>query len=122
MIDVESVPSYLFESDVTAIKAFVRELVAQSVIPHMENRVAFWNDQVASRRRGLSGRFMSMSRRWAGFGSGSRTSSSGYGAGGSNSNYDAVQGFYRSDAPEAILRLQKQCRAAGGTAVSPLLL
>ncbi|KAK2774910.1 hypothetical protein FQN53_003386 [Emmonsiellopsis sp. PD_33] len=103
LIDVESEASYLFESDVTAIKAFVREMVAQSVIPHMENRVALWNDQVASRRRGLSGRFMSMSRRWAGFGSSSRSSGGGYG-GGSGSNYDSLQGFYKPDAPEAVLR------------------
>ncbi|PKY05588.1 hypothetical protein P168DRAFT_325931 [Aspergillus campestris IBT 28561] len=94
---------YLFESDVMAIKAFVRELVAQSVIPFMENRVAVWNDQVASRRRGISGRFMSMSRRWAGFGSSSRSSLTGS-AGGVSGNYDGARGFYRPDAPEAVLR------------------
>lgn len=86
-----------------AIKAFVRELVAQSVIPFMENRIAIWNDQVASRRRGISGRFMSMSRRWAGFGSGSRSGLTGSGSG-SSGNYDANLGFYRPDAPEAVLR------------------
>ncbi|KAL1961127.1 hypothetical protein VTO42DRAFT_3072 [Malbranchea cinnamomea] len=100
LIDVEPDSLYLFESDVAAIKAFVRELVAQSLIPHMENRVAVWNDQVASKRRGLSGRFMSISRRWTGFGSGSRLS----GSGSSGSNYDSLQGFYKIDAPEAILR------------------
>lgn len=94
-------PPYLFDSDVVAIKSFVRELVAQSVIPFMENRVAVWNDQVASRRRGISGRFMSMSRRWAGFGSSSRSSGV---SGGVSGNYDASRGFYKPDAPEAILR------------------
>ncbi|EEQ84425.1 uncharacterized protein BDCG_01230 [Blastomyces dermatitidis ER-3] len=102
LIDVESEGSYIFESDVTAIKAFIREMVAQSVIPHMENRVALWNEQVASRRRGLSGRFMSMSRRWAGFGANTRSSGGAYGSG-SGTNYDS-QGFYKPDAPEAILR------------------
>ena len=34
----------------------------------MEARVALWNDQVASRKRGLSGRFMSLSKKWAGLG------------------------------------------------------
>lgn len=95
---------YLFESDVMAIKAFVRELVAQSVVPFMENRVAVWNDQVASRRRGLSGRFMSMSRRWTGFGSSARSGFTGSGAGGVSGNYDAARGFYKPDASEAILR------------------
>ncbi|KAI5290942.1 hypothetical protein KEM55_008467, partial [Ascosphaera atra] len=55
---------FLPESDVTALRAFVRELVAQSVIPHMEKMVAIWNDQVASKRRGISGRFMSLGRRF----------------------------------------------------------
>ncbi|KAL5355859.1 ER-golgi trafficking TRAPP I complex 85 kDa subunit-domain-containing protein [Aspergillus floccosus] len=100
-LDTDGLP-YLFESDVMAIKAFIRELVAQSVIPYMENRVAIWNDQVASRRRGISGRFMSMSRRWAGFGSSSR---SGLGSGGGVSgNYDGNHGFYKPDSPEAVLR------------------
>ncbi|KAE8313326.1 ER-golgi trafficking TRAPP I complex 85 kDa subunit-domain-containing protein [Aspergillus transmontanensis] len=101
-LDTDGLP-YLFESDVTAIKAFVRELVAQSVIPYMENRVTVWNDQVASRRRGISGRFMSMSRRWAGFGSGSRSSLIGS-SGGTSGNYDLAHGFYKPDVPEAILR------------------
>ncbi|KAE8355247.1 ER-golgi trafficking TRAPP I complex 85 kDa subunit-domain-containing protein [Aspergillus coremiiformis] len=101
-LDTDGLP-YLFESDVTAIKAFVRELVAQSIIPYMENRVAIWNDQVASRRRGISGRFMSMSRRWAGFGSNSRSSLIGSG-GGTSGNYDFSHGFYKPDVPEAILR------------------
>ena len=105
MIDIGGANTlYLFESDVVAIKAFVRELVAQSVVPFMENRVAVWNDQVASRRRGLSGRFMSMSRRWAGFGSSSRSGASGSGSGGVSGNYDTVRGFYKPDTPEAVLR------------------
>lgn len=42
-----------------------------------------------------------MSRRWAGFGSGSRLSGPGSGSSG---NYDSLQGFYNADTPEAILR------------------
>ncbi|CAG8361981.1 unnamed protein product [Penicillium salamii] len=80
-----------------------KELVVQSVIPFMENKVAVWNDQVASRRRGISGRFMSMSRRWAGFGSSSRSSIAGS-SGGNSGNYDATQHFYGPDSPEAVLR------------------
>lgn len=102
-LDTDAVP-YIFDSDVLSIKTFVRELVAQSVIPFMENRVAIWNDQVASRRRGISGRFMSLSRKWAGFGTGSRSSFAGSGSGGVSGNYDAAHGFYRPDAPEAVLR------------------
>lgn len=92
---------YLFESDATAIKSFVRELMVQSVIPFMENRVAVWNDQVASRRRGISGRLAAVSRRWP-FGSSSR---SGIGSSGGNSgNYDTTHNFYAPESPEATLR------------------
>jgi hypothetical protein len=67
----------------------------------MERSVSTWNEQILSRRRGLSGRFMSLSKRWNPLG-GSRTSSSSTPS--SNSNYDSLQGFYRPDAPEAIMR------------------
>jgi len=104
-MDVGSRRPCLFDSDVTAIRAFVRELVAQSVVPHMENRIAVWNEQFASRRRGISGRFMSLSKKWTGFGSASRNSPiiSGPG-GGVSGNYDSLQEMYRFDTPEAMLR------------------
>ncbi|KAL2266928.1 hypothetical protein VTJ83DRAFT_4205 [Remersonia thermophila] len=100
--DVEDPTRYIFESDATAIRTFVREMVAQSVVPTMERNISVWNDQVASRRRGLSGRFMSLSKRWTAFGSSGRGGSAGSGSG-SSSNYDAA-GFYRADAPEAVMR------------------
>ncbi|OAL64876.1 hypothetical protein A7C99_4312 [Trichophyton rubrum] len=103
LLDVGWESPHIFESDVTAIISFIRELVAQSVIPHMENRVAMWNEQVASRRRGLSGRFMSISKLWTGFGSSSKSSGA-FGGGGSGSNYDPYQGYYKPDSPEALLR------------------
>jgi hypothetical protein len=67
----------------------------------MERSVSTWNEQILSRRRGLSGRFMSLSKRWTPFGT-SRSSSSSPSS--SNSNYDNVQGFYKPDTPEAIMR------------------
>ncbi|KAI9780232.1 MAG: hypothetical protein M1839_006792 [Geoglossum umbratile] len=106
--DMEAPIPCLFESDSTAIRTFVREMVTQSVVPFMERCVTTWNDQVASRRRGISGRFMSLSKRWTGFGTSSR-SSSGLGSAGSSgasgSNYDPLQGHYRRDAPEAMMRM-----------------
>ncbi|KAL9062669.1 MAG: hypothetical protein Q9157_008722 [Trypethelium eluteriae] len=94
----------LFESDAQSIRSLVREMVTQSIIPMMERQSAAWNDQVASRRRGLSGRFMSLSKRLTNFGPGSRNSSGPLGGTGVSSNYDSLQGFYRPDAPEAIMR------------------
>jgi hypothetical protein len=90
---------YIFESDATAIRTFIREMVTQSIIPTMERHVSVWNDQVASRRRGLAGRFVGLTRRW-GFASNARSSGAGSNSG---SNYDTL-GFYRSDTPEAIMR------------------
>jgi len=106
LVDMDIHLPHLFESDVTALKSFVRELVAQSVVPHMENKVALWNDQIASRRRGISGRFMSISKKWTGFSAvASRNASSQNGGGaGASGNYDSLQGFYRYDTPEALLR------------------
>lgn len=99
--DFADTTRYIFESDVTAIRTFVREMVNQSVVPTMERHVSVWNDQVASRRRGLTGRFMNLSRKWAGFGGSSRSTS------GSSVNardvYDA-SGFYPAESAEAIMR------------------
>lgn len=91
---------YIFESDATAIRSFVREMVMQSLIPHMERNVSLWNDQVASKRKGLTGRFMNLSRKWTSFGGSSRSSGS---SGFSKDNYD-LSGFFRADTPEAIMR------------------
>ncbi|PHH83571.1 hypothetical protein CDD82_7132 [Ophiocordyceps australis] len=91
----------IFESDATAIRTFVREMVTQSIVPTMERHVSVWNDQVASRRRGLTGRFMSLSRKWTGFGGGSRSSS---GPGGNPREGYELLGYYRADTPEATMR------------------
>lgn len=96
---------FIFESDATAVRTFVRELATQSIIPSMERLSALWNEQVVSRRRGLSGRFMSLSKRWTPFGS-SRSSNpmAALGTSGSGSNYDSLQGFYQPESAEAIMR------------------
>ncbi|KAF2129558.1 hypothetical protein P153DRAFT_340532 [Dothidotthia symphoricarpi CBS 119687] len=100
--DITDPTPYFPDSDINSLRTFIRELVTQSIIPNMERSVSTWNEQILSRRRGLSGRFMSLSKRWTPFGS-SRNSSSSSPAS-SNSNYDSLQGFYRPDAPEAIMR------------------
>ncbi|OCT45390.1 hypothetical protein CLCR_05521 [Cladophialophora carrionii] len=104
LIDLDSSTSpYIFSSDTTALRGFVRELIAQSVIYHMEQRIALWNEQIAARRRGISGRFMSLSKRWTNIGGSSRSSSSASNVG-TSGNYDSLQGTYRYDAPESLLR------------------
>lgn len=76
----------------------------QSVVPTMERLSATWNDQIASKRRGLTGRFASISRKWSPFGLSSRNTSGLAGAASSSPNYDSLQGFYRPDTPEALMR------------------
>lgn len=104
---VQDPTPFIFESDRDAILTFVRELVTQSIIPSMERLSATWNEHIATRRRGLTGRITSLTKRWTPFGSG-RNSSSPVSALQSssvgNSNYDSLQGFYRPDAPEALMR------------------
>jgi tetratricopeptide (TPR) repeat protein len=105
--DVNASQPHLHDSDIQSIKAFVRELTAQSVIPYMESRISFWNDQVASRRRGISGRFMSLSKRWGGLSlptSRSSTPAPNQPSPGQSGNYDSLNGVYRYDTPEAQLR------------------
>ena len=96
---------YIHESDATAVKGFIREMVTQSLVPFMEGRVNTWNDQVASRRRGIGARFISLSKRITNFGSNKVTPAgpSEY-IGSPGNNYDALRGFYSPDASEAILR------------------
>lgn len=96
--EMEDPTRYIFESDATAVRTFIREMVTQSIIPTMERNVSVWNDQVASKRKGFSGRFMSLSKRFSTFG-GARTS-----AGSSSSNNFHSGGYYAADAPEAIMR------------------
>ena len=79
-------------------------MVVQSIVPFMESRVVTWNDQVASRRRGISGRFMSLSKRFAGFGSSKNSSSTSASTQASSSNFNVQEGYYLPHTPEATMR------------------
>lgn len=96
---------YIHESDATAVKGFIREMLTQSLIPFMEGRVTTWNDQVASRRRGIGARFMSLSKRITSFGSNKATPASfSENSSSSSNNFDSLRGFYAPDTSEATLR------------------
>lgn len=109
LVEFDTAPApQMFSTDAAAIRAFVRELASQSIVPYMEQRISLWNEQIASRRRGISGRFMSLSKRWGGVGglSLSRNSSASNlsTTSSSSGNYDSLQSYYRWDTPEALLR------------------
>ena len=103
--EMECEEIYIHESDATAVKGFIREMVTQSLIPFMEGRVNTWNDQVASRRRGISARFISLSKRITNFGTNKAILATPSEASGSPSNnFDSSRGFYSPETSEAILR------------------
>ncbi|KAI9345284.1 ER-golgi trafficking TRAPP I complex 85 kDa subunit-domain-containing protein [Obelidium mucronatum] len=54
------------ESDVKGLDTFVKEFVVQSLLPSMERSVQHWNEQVASSRRGFTGRLFTAGRRFLG--------------------------------------------------------
>lgn len=54
----------LHPDDENSIRIFVRELVVQSVVPFMERCISTWNDQIASSRRGITGRLFSASKKY----------------------------------------------------------
>ncbi|KAG6124091.1 hypothetical protein E4U22_001548 [Claviceps purpurea] len=99
--DLQSSTHNIFETDAIAIRTFVRELVTQSIIPTMERHISVWNDQVASRRKGITGRFINLSRKWTGFGTAARASSGT--SLGSGDNFETL-GYYRAETAEAIMR------------------
>jgi trafficking protein particle complex subunit 8 len=104
-VDLKNEGLYIHDSDAIALKGFIREMVTQSLIPFMEGRVTKWNDQVASQRRGISARFVSLSKRIARFGS-SKAIPSGLpdSRGLASSNFDSSCDFYAPETSEAILR------------------
>ncbi|CAG8459139.1 6976_t:CDS:10 [Ambispora leptoticha] len=59
---------YLSEEDFAGIQFFIRELIEQSLIHWMGRNILLWNEQVASSRRGITGRLFSASRRYFGTG------------------------------------------------------
>ncbi|RIB08725.1 ER-golgi trafficking TRAPP I complex 85 kDa subunit-domain-containing protein [Gigaspora rosea] len=62
---------YLNENDISGIYTFIRDLIDKSIIPYMEKNIWQWNEQVASSRRGITGRLFSAGRRY--FNTGART-------------------------------------------------
>ncbi|KAG1223593.1 hypothetical protein G6F35_004566 [Rhizopus arrhizus] len=58
--------------NVEQLKTMVREFAIQSLVPFMERNIQQWNEQVASARRGLTGRLFGASRRL--FGTSGRSS------------------------------------------------
>ncbi|CAI2163877.1 1745_t:CDS:10 [Funneliformis geosporum] len=98
---------YLSEKDITGVHTFVGILVRQSIVPNMERNVRHWNEQVASSRRGITGRLFSASRRYFSTGIKSTTAvqqstQSPY-VSNTHTNNPAIQ-IYAHNTPEAQMR------------------
>ena len=104
----EQIPT-ISTRDKESLQKFTRDMVTQSIVPHMERCITTWNDQVlpspvwlikiASYRRGLAGRVFTASRRLFG-GSSSRSATPTSGSG----NYDISTSSYPPSTPEAQMR------------------
>lgn len=83
--------AYLNEDDVKRLRAFVRGLVAQSLIPWMERCVSHWNESVTASRKGLTGRLFGAGRKFFGQ---AATSKAGTAGNSEAANWNAAGGFY----------------------------
>lgn len=54
----------LTDLDIETIRNCVVEIVTQDIVPNLERSIQTWNEQVASGRRGISGKFLSVSRKY----------------------------------------------------------
>ncbi|KAI9228169.1 MAG: ER-golgi trafficking TRAPP I complex 85 kDa subunit-domain-containing protein [Piptocephalis tieghemiana] len=96
----------LSPEDVQGIRVMCKELLTQTIIPFMEQNCQIWNEQIASGRRGLTGRLFSASRRLLGQSSSSSSSGGKHKRRGSEETRSTVQDgpFYSYGTPEAQLR------------------
>ncbi|CAO1632429.1 unnamed protein product [Parajaminaea phylloscopi] len=88
----------LSQADVERLSAFVRELVAQSLIPWMERCVSHYNESIAASRKGLTGRLFGASRKLFG-----QSASRGGGAQ-ERPNWNAAGAYYWASTMEAQTR------------------
>ncbi|KAJ9051591.1 hypothetical protein DSO57_1003145 [Entomophthora muscae] len=98
--------SLLSLEDFESLKNLIKKMFGESLLPHMERCMHLWNEQVASSRRGFTGRLFSASKRY--FSSGrSQVMSGGNSAASSGSSLNlnsTVGSVYIHTTPEAQLR------------------
>jgi hypothetical protein len=63
---VPTPPCHLTGHDLDGVAAFVRDFVAQSLVPHMARVVSLLNEQWGAARRGITGRIFSASKKYFG--------------------------------------------------------
>ncbi|KAJ2592145.1 hypothetical protein EV177_008774, partial [Coemansia sp. RSA 1804] len=80
--------------DVAALRDAVKQMMARSVVPHMQYMVRVLSDKTANQRRGITGRLFSAGRRY--FGATTKTSSTARGVDGDV--------YFAYDSAEAMLR------------------
>ncbi|EPQ31061.1 uncharacterized protein PFL1_01250 [Pseudozyma flocculosa PF-1] len=93
----------LDDEDIKRLKGFVRELTAQSIVPFMERCVQQWNEQLASSRKGLTGRLFGASRKFFG-GSAAKVAASASSSLSNGAGYSVQHDFYPFASVEAQTR------------------
>jgi hypothetical protein len=68
--------TYITREDIDSTRTFIADFVSQHLVPYMEKTIANLNEQVASARRGLTGRLFTAGRRYFGVGSSSKSPTS----------------------------------------------
>lgn len=91
----------LSPNDIQNIENFVRELVVHGIVPYMERNIHHWNEQIASSRRGITGKLFQASKKYFGGGS---TRSGGTSASYSFDSSSTGKTGYPHNSPEATLR------------------
>ncbi|BGP44635.1 hypothetical protein JCM10450v2_000449 [Rhodotorula kratochvilovae] len=93
----------LSSSDILALRTFVRELVVQSLVPHLERQGVVLHEQWQAGRRSIGGRLFSVGRKYFGGGGGgggsagtSREGSPAPGGAGGREGYNAQKGYHHS--------------------------
>ena len=89
----------IHQNDDALVLAMLAEMVQQSLVPHMERCINNWNEEFAAGRRGITGRFLNVSRR-LGFG----LSRSNTPAPAASGNYISQTGIYPLASPEHQMR------------------
>lgn len=90
--------------DIDRLRAFVREMVAQSLVPWMERCVSHWNDSLSASRKGLTGRLFGAGRKFFGSNSSSSSSKATTAAGQDRPGWNAEGNFYPASSLEAQTR------------------
>ncbi|KAH3664377.1 hypothetical protein WICMUC_005762 [Wickerhamomyces mucosus] len=87
----------LSTKNIASIYRLLQLIIQKKLIPFMEKKIAFWDEQIITPRKSLTGRFFNVSKRY--FSTNSAKSSNE-----NSSSFDAEKGFYKKLSNESLIR------------------